>query len=160
MMATHNPEMFDKILADRTIKKIITARENTLARYASQIAAQTSSNFGVTGTKPPVAFDARAFENHLAEDAAFHALVRGTLTAGDQDFHVFQFERINEREAIEAAAHFVGARAELLGMRPPPDNRSNGDVIARFSNPGTVRAYLRDTGLEKWSVERSAFPAL
>lgn len=158
MMSAHDPAIFEAVLTDPRIGKIVTTRENGLARYASLAAARRSGKFGNTGSKGPIHFEARAFGDHLAEDAAFHARVRGALAASGQSVHLFRFEHINSRSAIQAACRFVGARSPVIEMRPPPDNRATGDVLSRFSNPSAVRDYLKERGLLAWSIENLAPP--
>ncbi|HEX4861312.1 MAG TPA: hypothetical protein VFV07_08750, partial [Rhizomicrobium sp.] len=149
----HHPAMLDDILADRGVLKIVHYRTNILARYASNLAARETGDFGKHGSKPPVAFDAAQFTRYHDEQAGFYDGLLRRLAASGQSYHLSRYDEINNEAAMLAVFKFLGAEPSMPPLPEHPAIRGGTDVLARFSNPKEVRAFLRERDLLHWARE-------
>jgi hypothetical protein len=150
---SHNPSMFERILADRDIAKIVHSRDNGLARYASLRAARATSDFVGNAEKPPVEFKAKKFAEFHREHAMFFDDIARRLAADGQRFHRSRFEDFNNPVRLAATLEFLGVMPELPPLQEPPANRGSPDVLSRFTNPEIAEAYLREHNLMHWARE-------
>ncbi|HVU20223.1 MAG TPA: sulfotransferase [Rhizomicrobium sp.] len=150
---SQNPAMFERILDDRSIAKIVHSRENGLARYASLRAARATGDFVGYEEKPLVEFKARRFKEFLDEHAAFFDGLERRLTADGQRFHRSRFEDFKYPERMTPILEFLGVAPTLPPLMAPPANTGPSDVLSRFSNPEDAEAYLREHNLMHWARE-------
>jgi hypothetical protein len=149
----HNPQMFERILDDRDIAKIVHSRDNGLARYASLRAARTTRDFVSGAEKPLVAFKAKQFAPFHLEHATFFDEIERRIAARGQRLHRSHFEELSDPTRLIALLEFLGVAPELPPLPQPPANRGSSDVLSRFSNPEAAEAYLREHNLMHWARE-------
>jgi Sulfotransferase family len=153
MFRSHHPAMFERILDDRSILKIVHFRANVLARYASNLAARMTGNFGRYAVKPPVTFDAAEFTKFHNEQAAFYDGVLRHLAASGQSCHLSRFDEINNDAARLGLFKFLGAAPITPPLPEKPAVMGGTDTLSRFSNAKEARAFLRERGLLHWARE-------
>lgn len=150
---SQNPLMFERILDDHSIAKIIHSRDNGLARYASLRAARATSDFGGYEEKPLVEFKAKRFTEFLEEHTAFFDGIERRLAADGQRSHRSRFEDFNKPDRLTAILEFLGVTPTLPPLQAPPENRGPSDVLSRFSNPEEAETYLHKHNLMHWARE-------
>ena len=149
----HHPKMLAHILADRTIAKIVHFRANVLARYASNLAARKSGNFGRVGHKPRVEFDEEEFIAYHNEHAVFFDEVLRRLSDDGQRYCVSRYDEINNPACTSGLLKFLGVTPELPVVPDQPANRGSSDILSRFTNFREVKAFLRTHDLTHWARE-------
>jgi len=149
----HHPKALTHILADRNIAKIVHFRANVLARYASNLAARKSGNFGRVGDKPQVEFNEEEFVAYQNEHAIFFDEVLRRLSAGDQRYHVSRYDEINNPACVAGLLKFLGVVPDLLVVPDQPPNRGSSDILSRFTNFREVKTFLRARDLMHWARE-------
>ena len=149
----HHPKMLAHILADRNIAKIVHFRANVLARYASNLAARKSGNFGRVGEKPQVEFNEEEFVAYHNEHAVFFDEVLRKLSAEGQHYHVSRYDEINNPACVSGLLKFLGVTPELAAVPDQPPNRGSSETLSRFTNPKEVKAFLRAHDLLHWVRE-------
>ncbi len=153
MFRSHHPAMFERILDDPAILKIVHYRANVLARYASNLAARMTGEFGRYATKPPVVFDAEEFAKYHDEQAAFYDEVLRRLAASGQRCHLSRYDEINNDAARLSLFQFLGTAPHTPPLPEQPAVKGDTDTLSRFSNPKEARAFLRANGLLHWARE-------
>lgn len=149
----HHPKMLTHILADRSIAKVVHLRTNVLARYASNLAARKSGNFGRVGDKPQVEFNEEEFVAYQNEHAIFFDEVLRQLSAGDQRYYVSRYDEINNPACVAGLLKFLSVTPELPAIPDQPPNRGSSDILSRFTNFKEVKAFLRAHDLTHWARE-------
>jgi len=149
----HHPKMLAHILADGNIAKIVHFRANVLARYASNLAARKSGNFGRVGEKPQVEFNEEEFTAYHNEHAVFFDEVLRKLSADGQRYHVSRFDEINSPACVAGLLKFLGVTPNLPAVPDQPSNRGSSDILSRFTNFREVKAFLRAHDLAHWARE-------
>jgi hypothetical protein len=149
----HHPKALVHILADRNIAKIVHFRANVLARYASNLAARKSGNFGRVGDKPQVEFNEEEFVAYNNEHAAFFDEVLRKLSADGQRYYVSRYDEINNPACVAGLLKFLDVTAELPAVPDQPPNRGSSDILSRFTNFKEVKAFLRAHDLTHWARE-------
>jgi len=149
----HHPAMLEYILADRSVLKIVHYRTNILARYASNLAARKTGDFGKYATKPAVTFDAAEFTRYHDEQAAFYDRILRGLAASGQPYQLSRYDEINNEAAMLAVFKFLGVEPSMPPLPEHPAVRGGADVLSRFSNPKDVRTFLRAHDLLHWARE-------
>ncbi len=151
---SHDPEVLERLLADSSVLKIVHMRMNSLARWASRRSARQAGSFSQSAEKPKVLFDAKLFlEDHNKYVAIYDAAVR-RLSRTRQPFLVTRYDEINNAAMIASLYKFLGTTL------PPPDEvptetgaRAPSHILARFSNPDEVEAFVRRNNLMHWIYE-------
>jgi hypothetical protein len=149
----HNKPMFERILEDRDIAKIVHSRDNGLARYASLRAARATSDFVGSTEKPLVEFKAKQFDVFRNEHTTFFDETERRLEADGQRVHHSRFEDFDNPARLATILEFLGVTPELPPLQEPPANRGSSDVLSRFSNPDVAEAYLSENDLMHWARE-------
>jgi hypothetical protein len=156
MFRSHHPAMFERIMADRGILKIVHYRANVLARYASHLAARMTGDFGRYASKPPVVFDPAEFRAYHNEQAAFYDAVLRGLSVSGQSYRLSRFDETNNDAARLRLFQFLGTSPATPPLPEQPSVSRVTDTLSRFSNPKEARAFLRAHGLMHWAREGEA----
>jgi hypothetical protein len=99
-----------------------------------------------------VLFEEKKFRSLHEKHARFYAHVFELLNASGQNPHVMRYQELNLRSHIAMLLRYLGAGTELVPLESR-DVRGPADIVSRFSNPETVRAFLADRGLMHWAYE-------
>ena len=107
----HDPRIKAKCLSDPACAKIILTRNPVETYVSKEIAAQTGQwrlSGGVGAKSAKATFDAKAFEQHLADRQAFQLeLLKGLQTSGQTAFYI-DYEDVSDVEVLNGLAHFLG----------------------------------------------------
>ena len=156
-------QVFDRLIEDRTISKIILFRRNVLANFSSKLIARETGEFSVNRKKsqrgererPSISFDADAFVAYRRKYESYYASIMDALFESGQNFYVIDYEGINNRHFFMSLLSYIGADLERApNEKLVKQNPSN--IISRFSNPEVVERYLREHDLLHWSYEGQA----
>lgn len=154
-------QVFDRVIEDRTIRKIILFRRNVLANFSSKLIARETGEFSLSRrkasrtdrTRPEVCFDPDTFIALRRKYERYYASVMDALFQSGQNFHVIDYEEINNRHFFMSLLSYIGADLshEVQEGKLVKQNPSN--IVSRFSNPEAVEAFLREQELSHWSYE-------
>jgi hypothetical protein len=152
----HGWNIRDQLMADHAIPKLVLYRQNLLAVYASNAIAVAANQFSTLYKPMPdikVAFDAAAFEKHVADIRAWYAWAMGTLAGQGQRFFFVPYELLNEPTLIAGARQFItGAPDDGAGASPHVKSGQH-DVLTRFADPDAVLDYLEANNLLAWRYD-------
>lgn len=141
----HDPRIFDAVLPDPRVAKIVLTR-NPLESYVSRKIAQATGQWKLTNVKharPGQAiFDAEEFGDHLAALQDFQLrILRGLQRTGQAAFYL-AYEDLQDVEVVNGLAAWLGcdARLDTLESGLKPQNpRSLQDKVA---NPAEMEQAL------------------
>lgn len=155
LMPFHLGDAFEGVVRDALDRVVVLRRDNLLAQHSSELIAKETGQ-GVAGRQAEirtaqVEFAPRAFERFRAMMAAHHAEVDRVLGAHGTPRCDVEYRALAREGTMERLCAFLGVEAAPLSSDLKKRNPS--DVLARFTNPDTARAYLRENGLEDWAVE-------
>jgi hypothetical protein len=151
----HNPNILEYLLGEASIRKVVLFRANGLARYASLRLAHETGQWGKTVTRPLVQFVEEDFLEQYDFYVSFIDQTIRTLISANQPFCVLRHDELNNAATIAGLVHFLGATRPMPSMSPKAriEGRGSPDIVARFSNPLEVEAFLRERGLMHWAYE-------
>ncbi len=149
----HHPKMLTHILADRNIAKIVHFRANVLARYASNLAARKSGNFGRVGEKPQVEFNEGRVRR--LPQRTRRLLRRSPAQAGCRRTALSRLAlRRDQQPGLHSRTSEIPGRGARAAVVPDqPSNRGSSDILSRFTNFREVKAFLRAHDLAHWARE-------
>jgi LPS sulfotransferase NodH len=145
-----------RLLADPSLAKIVLLRANVLAMYSSLLAARDAGAWNskkmMDAKRSLVPFEEKKFRSLHEKHAQFYARVFELLNSSGQNPHVIRYEELNLRSHIAMLLRYLGAASAVVPLESR-DVRGPADIVSRFSNPDTVRAFLSDRGLMHWAYE-------
>ncbi|HLY04340.1 MAG TPA: hypothetical protein VKR31_01190 [Rhizomicrobium sp.] len=149
------------VLEDRTIRKVILFRRNVLANFSSKLIANETGQYGLNAQKAPresrepikVLFDAERFKVHRRKYERYYASAMNTLLQGGQNFHLINYEEINNPWFFRSLLAYIGAES----LAPPDEGKlikqNPSNILSRFSNSREVEEFLLANDLVHWSFE-------
>lgn len=149
------------VMEDRTIRKVVLFRRNVLANYSSKLIANETGQYGLNSKKVPresrepirVLFDAERFRVHRRKYERYYASVMDALLQSGQDFHLINYEEINNPWLFRSLLGYIGADS----VAPPDEGKlikqNPSNILSRFSNSREVEEFLLANDLVHWSFE-------
>jgi hypothetical protein len=157
LLLHHNPAARDLLIADPRCAKVLLYRDNLLACYSShQIAGATGQ--GAAGRRAVVRtakieFRSAHFERYRRRREALYAETRTKLKSAGQPYLDISYLEACEPDGIPRILAAIGADPAVM-LTTATQKRNPSDILARFSNPEAVEAWLRANGLEHWRYEQ------
>ena len=116
---SHDPRVFDAIMADRACAKIILTR-NPIESYVSWKIAKSTGQWKLTDVKrlreDTVEFEDTQFETHIAKLQAFQMrLLAGLQQTGQTAFYV-DYEDLQDLDVMNGLAMYLGVEARLTEL--------------------------------------------
>jgi hypothetical protein len=153
--------VFHFIMEDCTIKKVVLFRRNVLANYSSKLIANETRQYALNAKKvvkeatkrPTMPFDADEFIRFRRRYEAYYTFIMDTLLESGQDFHLINYEEINNRHFFRSLLNFLGADLQHTDSEGKHIKQNPSNILSRFSNPDVVEAFLRENDLPHWSFE-------
>ncbi len=166
----HQPlTALDRLLADPQAGLVVLRRRNKLAEYASWKIAQRTAVWSTpqreqqagSGAPPENAlcdFVPAQYERYRRARESQYDYVHSRLARHARSAFFLEYERIGEAEVRGRMLDFLGLRTDVV--LEAPDRRLDARaVLARFSNPDAVRAYVsRERGQRGLARAEGAAP--
>ena len=155
ILSKQNDELLDRIIEDRSVKKVILFRQNVLAVYSSaRIAHETGKRHKEAKVDHPIIeFHENKFRKYHGRYLAFYRGIFEKLNDSCQHFHMVHYEGINDPALFDNLLGFLGAKRGVSSGMGTNAKRNTPDILARFSNPETVVEFLSKNGFTAWSHE-------
>jgi hypothetical protein len=153
--------MFDAILNDPSIKKVVLFRRNVLANYSSKLIAAQSGEYALRGknvdeqrpASSTVPFDEDEFLRFSQKYNRYYDGVMSKLRQSGQYYHVINYEDINEPEFFGNLLRFLGSECSEKASQGRNVKQNPAYILSRFSNTDTVEDFLRRHNLLYWTYE-------
>lgn len=146
------------LVARSPTKVIHLYRDNMLAVYGAAKQAQKSGKAHIksgetfhTGT---VQFDSDEFSAFLSRNNKRIQLMKETLNTLGQTYLSIEYVTLSQYEGLASIFNFLDIKVEHI-PHSTYIKRNSWDVLQRFSNPYTVRTYLKEADKCYWSVEKT-----
>jgi hypothetical protein len=153
--------VFERIIEDHSIKKIILFRRNVLANYSSRLIAGETGQYALrakkaaqqTGERLLVPFDANEFMMFRRKYESYYASVMDALLESDQNFHLINYEEINTPHFFKSLLRYIGASLTGEASEGKHIKQNSSNIVSRFSNPEEVETFLQEHDLPHWRFE-------
>lgn len=150
--------VLDKVIGDRSVRKVVLFRRNVLANFASAVAAGRTGSWSTkedVGPTPKIPFRVERFVTFHDEYIAAYRVVINKLNDRCEAYHLVHYEDINDPVFYASLINFIGARPDSRSApgRKQLRKQSSSDILSRFSNPEDVEEFLRRRRLLHWIHE-------
>lgn len=158
--------VFEAILRDHAIKKVVLFRRNVLANYSSKLIAAQSGEYAlrakaaadpVEAVNSVVPFDEHEFIRFSRKYNRYYDGVMSKLRGSAQYYHLINYEDINEREFFGNLLQFLGTETSEAASKGRTVKQNPAYILSRFSNPDIVENFLRRRNLMHWAYEGELF---
>lgn len=153
--------VFDAVLDDPAIRKIVLRRRNRVKSYVSELVARQTGEWESypyspsTSEKPRVEVHADELRAHIAaNDAYYEGLYTRMPPRGDRPLEL-TYETLGEAREQQRVVEFLGVRPLPGGLRALTRKQNSRDLRDVISNFDQLAEELAGTGLadELWSTE-------
>jgi hypothetical protein len=157
-----NDTILDKIIMDKSIRKVVLYRRNILATFSSALIARETGQYGLRdetarAETQPVKFVAEKFVKFHDKYTSFIASVTDRLKDSDQHYQLVNYEDVNEPHVLSNTIAFIGGNSSKHFSRDlqykTQVKQNSFDIISRFANPRAVEKFLRNHNLLHWQHE-------
>jgi hypothetical protein len=156
-------KVFNAILQDDRIRKIVLFRRNVLANYSSRLIALQTGKYALRkhnvaletedAPAPLVEFNAEEFVNFRSRYEKYYASVLSSLHNSGQIFHFVNYEEINNQHLFSLLLAFIGADVKNAVLEGRHAKQNPSHIVSRFSNPDDAESFLREHNLHHWMYE-------
>jgi hypothetical protein len=141
MTHRQNERVFDAVLNDPSVRKIVLRRQNRIKTYVSWLVAQQTGQWEVYRTadmphhRPKVAVDEVALRQHIAENEQHTAHIERVLLETRQKWISVVYERLLEN-SVECGRilEFLGVAAEVCRLAPKSIRQNPMDLRELICN--------------------------
>ncbi len=141
----HDARVFDLVIADPGVAKIVLTR-NPLESYVSWQIARATGQWKLTDAKrlktARAQFDEAEFAAHLADTQAFHRRILATLQTTGQTAFVLDYDDLTSVEVLNGLAAFLGVEARLKAVDDRLKKQNPDPIEARLENPQALAPAL------------------
>ena len=149
----HDPRILDRVLADRTVAKVILSR-NPVDSYVSLGIASRTGQWRLFNPKmakeAKARFDGAAFDAGLERATAFRARVHGALQRSGQAPFLIDYADIGDVDVVNGIAAFLGTEDRLDALPGRLKRQNPGAAVDKVENPEALRAHLE--GLDPFAL--------
>lgn len=161
IFAGQNKAVFNTMLENTEIKKIVLFRRNILANYSSKLIAAENGRYQLgkrharegLQDSPAVRFDEKEFNNFCRRYNRYYDNILEQLRQSGQFYYFMNYEDINEPQIFGNLLRFLGSdvshrkfEGRIVKQNPP-------HVVSRFANVADVEDFLRRRKLQHWAYE-------
>src|SRR5262245_17536452 len=140
MTHRQNETVFNSVLNDPSVKKIVLRRENRIKTYVSWLVAQQTGQWEVyrkadLARRPRVAVDETELRQHIAENEDYLSYIERVLEATRQHWVRVGYERLLENSGeCERVLQFLGVSTEACPMEPKSVRQNPADLRELICN--------------------------
>jgi hypothetical protein len=144
----------DWLLSSGTIRKILLTRRNLLAAYSSERTAKITGQSVVRVGNVPLhalaTFDAGEFASFCRKRREWYMPPRFSRAG---EMLEIDYTEARTPAGISRIGDFLGVDPEGFGEAPTV-KRNSDDILSRFGNPETARAWLAEHSQLEWATEQ------
>lgn len=152
----HDPRIFDALMAEPRIAKIVLTR-NPLDSYVSHRIATATGQWKLTDPRHAkaalVRFEPEGFAAHLQRLRETQGRIRAALQRGGQTAFHLGYEDLQEVEILNGLAAWLGVGARLEGLDRSLKKQNPGSVTDKVENPEEMREAL--AGIDRFDLDRT-----
>lgn len=152
----HDPRVFEAVLSDPRVGKIILTR-NPLEAYVSLKIAAETGQWRLTNAKKAksaqIDFAGPEFDEMVARLQDFQTrILRGLQTTGQTAFYI-NYEDIGDLDVVNGIAAFLGVEGRLAEMPGKLKRQNPGALDSKVRNVDAMHAHL--TGLDPFQLSKT-----
>jgi len=150
---SQNERVFDAVLADIGIKKLMTVRRNRVKTFVSELVAQTTGHWeSYVGRSPRgettrVHVDVNALLEQIRRNDEYYAWLHEKLRAAGQEYLEIIYEDLESDDARRRILEFLGVSPDVHLLRASTFKRNPPDLRAIVTNYEELASALRGTEL-------------
>jgi len=151
-----NGPVFDAVLADPRIRKIVLKRRNRIKSFVSLLLARQTGEWVIyndeatPGARPKVQVDEAELQRHIAFNDAYYAEIEAAIQQRGHLGHVLYYEDLFSETSLRATLKFLDVAepdpALLAGQTWKLSSTSLRDLVVSFDS---LESSLRGTPLEE-----------
>lgn len=149
-------EFMSNLIADPEYALIVLHRENELARYSSQLIAETTgqgnAKKGDRIKKAKAVFQRKQFLNFVKRSQGDLEQTRELIKNSGKTAFEIRYLELAQQSRIADLIRFLGADDDIV-PEPVTVKRNSSNILERFSNPELVVEVLAKIGHEEWRSE-------
>jgi LPS sulfotransferase NodH len=150
-----NETVFNAVLNDPSVKKIVLRRKNRIKTYVSWLVAQQTGQWEVyrkadLARRPRVAVDEAELRQHIAENEQYLSYIERVLDATRQHWASVAYERLLEKsDECERVLQFLEVAAEACRLEPKSVRQNPADLRELICNFDDLDRSWRGTPLHR-----------
>ncbi|WP_425074372.1 nodulation protein NodH [Sagittula sp. S175] len=152
----HDPRVLDTLLTDPKIAKIVLTR-NPVDSYVSWKIARATGQWKLTNVKrrkeAQAHFDAREFEEHVADLQAFQVQILNTLQRTAQTAFYIDFDDLHDLEVMNGLARWLGCKDQKDSLNTALKRQNPEPVSEKVENFDEMERAL--TRLDTFNLTRT-----
>lgn len=141
----HDPRLFEPLMAEPRIAKIVLTR-NPADSYVSHRIAAATGQWKLTDARHQraerIAFDATGFERHLARLQQAQLRIMGALQRGGQTAFYLDYEDLQDLDVLNGLAAWLGVEARLAALDRKLKKQNPESLSEKVENFDEMRAAL------------------
>ncbi len=158
MTHRQNPKVYQALLADHNIKKIILKRNNVVKVHVSKLIAECNGIWEDYGDKnnkerTTVTVDVKKLNEDIAFNDAFYQEIETTLKSSLQEYCVLEYERLNQVTCQKHMLDFLGLNYQPLTTESVKQNPT--DLRKLVSNYNELMHNCPNTSLRQHLIDQS-----
>jgi LPS sulfotransferase NodH len=157
-----NDYILEKLLADDSVRKVLLFRRNVLANYSSAMIAKDNQVWDMpkgkeTRQQPQIEFNEQEFVVFHNNFMRYYRNVISALNEKRQQFHLINYDEINDPLMLAATVNFIGAdgtrTVDETDIKKVHVKQNTSNILERFSNSGAVEDFLARVNRNHWKYE-------
>ncbi|MBL4660702.1 MAG: hypothetical protein JKY19_10120 [Alcanivoracaceae bacterium] len=157
MTHKQNPQVFDALLADTSIKKIVLKRNNTVKVHVSKLIAEQNGIWEDYGQHAPtkhnqVEVDLSSLQADVAFNLAFYQEIIISLNQSKQNYIVVEYEKLTTQLTQNTILDFLKLQHQALTTMSCKQNST--DLRQLVSNFSTLFEQCQDKSLKAQLTDR------
>jgi LPS sulfotransferase NodH len=155
MTHRQNETVFNAVLHDPSVRKMVLRRANRIKTYVSWLVAQQTGQWEVYRTadlarRPRVAVDAAQLRQHIAENEHYLSNIERVLEATGQHWVNVVYERLLEKsDECGRILQFLGVAAESCPLEPKSVRQNPANLRELICNFDDLDKAWRGTALHR-----------
>jgi len=149
-----NETLFHRLLAEKTVAKILLRRKNRLRTYVSSLISERLDEWEVyreqdlVRNRPPVVVDPERFLERVAFNEAHYREIRSKLEESGQGWVEMFYEQLSERAEQNRILRFLGQEPTAKSLQALSIRQNPSDLCDLVTNFDTLESTFAGTEFE------------
>ena len=157
MTHKQNPQIFDALLADASIKKIVLKRNNVVKVHVSKLLAEQNGIWEDYGLQKPaehrqVAVNLLNLQKDITHNQTFYQEITTRLNQSKQSHIIVEYEKLTKQNTQNTILDFLKLQYQTLTTQSRKQNST--DLTKLVSNFSTLFEQCQDKGLRAQLLDR------